>query len=132
MIPPRRELPKSWKGLKRYTFDLSFLSPNDPSACPTPKTEILQYLGVQAPGGRESGSSRIIDFDIKFIRTALINRDSFWLWGFKDERGSDCFVSVRLTVDGENILGYDEAFRLTPEQWLVMDYYDEEDWENEE
>jgi hypothetical protein len=29
-----------------------------------------------------------------------------------------------------NILGFDEPFGLTPEQWLVMDYYD--DRENEE
>jgi len=28
------------------------------------------------------------------------------------------------------VIGYDESFGLTPEQWLVMDYHD--DWVNEE
>jgi len=132
MIPPRSELPKSWEGLKCYTFDLPFLSPNDPSCCPISLSEILEYLGVEAPGGPYSGSSRIIDFDPMFVRTALIEGDSFWLWEFKDERGSQCYVSVRQSADRENILGYEEALGLTPEQWLVMDFYDKEDWENEE
>jgi hypothetical protein len=94
--------------------------------------EILDYLDVEAPGGKESGSSRVIQFDLRFLRTALVNNSKYWLWGFKDERDSDCYVAVRQTPDGDSILGYDETFGLTPEQWMVMDYYDEEDWENEE
>lgn len=131
-IPPRNQLPKSWKGLQSYTFDLPLLSPNDPSTCPEAISDILDYLDVEAPGGSESGSENVIQFDLQFVRTALVNDDKFWLWRFKAEDGLDCYVSVRQTPDGQTILGFDEAFGLTPEQWLVLDYYDQEDWENPE
>jgi hypothetical protein len=132
MIPPRSELPKSWKGLQRLSFDFPYLAPNDPSRCPASMSRILEYLGAEAPGGRESGSSRVIEFALRFIRTALIDGTAFWMWGFKDEGGLDCYVTVRVTPDRECVTGYDEAFGLTPEQWLVMDYYCEEEWENDE
>jgi hypothetical protein len=132
MIPPRDQLPRSWKGLKGHSFEFPFLMPNDPSECPRRKSEIVEYLDVEAPGGSESGCSRVIQFDLRFIRTALVNNTKYWLWGFKDERDSDCYVAVQQTPDGDIILGYDETFGLTPEQWMVMDYYDEEDWQDEE
>ena len=47
-------------------------------------------------------------------------------------QGLDWYVAVQLTPNGKNILGYDEAFGLTSEQWIVSDYSDQEDWENEE
>jgi len=94
--------------------------------------DILEYLGVAAPGGAESGSSRVIQFDLRFIRTAQVNGCSYWIWGFKDERGSDCYVAVQLAPNGDSVLGYDETFGLSPDQWMVMDYYAEEDWEHPE
>jgi hypothetical protein len=132
MIPPRDQLPKSWKGLQRCTFDLPFLTPNDASICPVPMSAILQYLDVEAPGGSESGSSRVIQFDVRFVRTALVNSSKYWLWGFKDEDGNDCYVTVQVEPNGQEILGEDQSFGLTPERWLVLDYYGDEDWDNEE
>jgi hypothetical protein len=132
MIPLRDQLPKSWKGLKDLSFDLPLLTPNDPSGCPRSRTEILQYLDVEAPGGSESGSEAVIQFDLDFVRTALVNDSKYWLWRFKADAGLDCYVAVRETPAGDSILGFDEAFGLTPEQWLVLDYYDGEDWDNEE
>ena len=93
---------------------------------------ILEYLDVEAPGGSQSGSGRVIRFEIRFIRTAQVNGSKYWLWGFKDERDTVCYVAVQATPDGESVLGYDESFGLTPEQWLVLDYYEDEEWENEE
>jgi len=130
MVPPREQLPKSWKGLKNYTFDLPKLFPNVPWTCSRRKKEVLEYLDVEARGGSQAGSENVISFDLKFVRTAKINRSKFWLWSFKDGDGVDCFVSVQKNEAGQNILGFEEALGLTPEQWLVMEYYD--DWENEE
>ena len=95
-------------------------------------SDIQEYLGLEAPGGPESGSSRVIDFELRFIRTALINGTYFWMWGFKDERNLDSYVTVRVTPDRKCITGYDEAFGLSPEQWLVMHYYFDQAWANEE
>jgi hypothetical protein len=134
MIPPRNQLPKSWKGLKNFTFDLPLLVPNDPVSCPRTREEILEYLDVEAPGGAESGAENIVPFELKFIRTAQVNESKYWLWSFKGDEGLDCYVAVQ-QVHGQSILGFDETFGLTPEQWLVMDYYDHEgeaEWENEE
>ena len=91
---------------------------------------MLEYLNVETPGGSESGSENVIEFDLKFVRTAKVNGSKYWLWAFIDSYGTDCFVAVQKNEAGQNILGYDESFGLTPEQWLVMDYYD--DWDNEE
>ena len=131
MIPPRSQLPKSWKKLKSYTFDLPFLAPNDPSSCPRSLKDILEYLDVEAPGGSQAGSENVVPFDLYFIRTALVNGSKYWIWGFKGEDDLDCYVAVQQT-QRESILGFDEAFGLTPEQWLVLDYYGDEEWENEE
>ena len=132
MIPPREQLPKSWQGLRSYDFKLPLLVPNDESLCPVRMREILEYLDVEAPGGSESGSSTVIDFELRFIRTALVNGSRYWLWGLKDEDGTDCYVAVQLRPNGQQVLGYDEGFGLTPEQWLVLEYYGDEEWENEE
>ena len=132
MIPPRDQLPKSWKGLKRFTFELPLLSPNDPSLCPRSPSDILEYLDVEAPGGSQSGSENVMQFDLQFLRTALVNDSKYWLWLFKADGDLDCYVAVQQTASGDSILGFDETFGLAPEQWMVMDYYDQEDWENEE
>src|ERR1700704_4283764 len=129
MIPPRDRLPKSWRGLARLTLDLPRLAPDTPATCPRTEREILEYLDVEAPGGSESGSERVIQFELHFIRTALVNSSRYWIWGFKDERDTDCYVAVQGLPDGDSMLGYDESFGLSPEQWLVLDYYGEEDWE---
>src|SRR5436190_19756755 len=123
MIPPRDQLPKSWKGLQRLSFAFPFLTPNDPSRCPASMSWILQYLGVEAPGGPDSGSTRVVSFDLKFIRTALINDTMFWMWGFKDECGLESYVTACVITNRKCILTYDEALCLTPVQCHVMDYY---------
>ncbi len=130
MIPPRAQLPSSWKGLKDYTFDLPYLSPNDPSHCPIPMAEILEYLDVEAPGGSLSGSEDVMEFALQFVRTALVNNSKYWIWRFEADDNLDCYVAARQEVRGDTILGFDETFGLTPEQWLVLDYYNDEDWEN--
>src|SRR5437588_12065850 len=118
MIPPRSQLPKSWKGLKKYTFDLPVLAPNDSSTCPRTRANILEYRGVEAPGGAQAGSGKIVRFELKFLRTALVNESKYWIWGFKADNDLDCYVAVQQT-QRQDILGFDETFGLTPEQWLV-------------
>ena len=132
MIPLRDQLPKSWKGLKNLSFDLPLLTPNDPSGCPRSRKEILAYLDVEAGGGSESGSEAGTQFDLHFVRTALVNDRKYWLWRFKAAADLDCYVAVQETPTRDSILGFDEAFGLTPEQWLVLDYYGDRDWDNEE
>jgi hypothetical protein len=132
MIPPRDQLPKSWKGLQSYSLDFPFLTPNDPSTCPRTTAEILEYLDVEAPGGSQSGSENVIEFDLQFVRTALVNECKCWLWRFKADEDLDCYAAVQLRPNGDTVLGFEESFGLTPEQWLVLDYYGDEDWENPE
>jgi len=96
--------------------------------------DILEYLDVEAPGGSQAGSGNVVPFELKFIRTALVNESKYWIWSFKADNGLDCYVAVQETQE-ESMLAFDETFGLTPEQWIVMDYYDhegEEEWKNEE
>src|SRR5258708_25717728 len=97
MIPPRSQLPKSWKKLKNYTFDLPFLAPNDPSSCPRSLKDILEYLAVEAPGGSQAGSENVVPFDLYFIRTALGSGGTSCLWGLQGTACLDGALAVQHT-----------------------------------
>ena len=109
-------------------FALPKLFPNVSWTCPRRKCDLLDYLADEAPGGELAGGESVIEFQLRFVRTAKFNNCKFWLWEFLDEDGDKCYVCVRVDQYGRSVLGYDESFGLAPEQWLVMDYFD--DWEN--
>jgi hypothetical protein len=123
-IPRREELPEDFYELKSVAVELPRLSPDLPANCPVTMNEILEYLGQEAPGGAESGSQEVIEFQLEFLRTALIEATQYWIWRFADLEGTECYVTVALRPDRNTVTGYDESFGFTPEQFILADYYD--------
>lgn len=63
-----------------------------------------------------------------FLRTARIGEASYWLWSYTESDGVVCFVTCRQNDDGSNMLSLAEPNGLSPEQYLLADYYDEIYW----
>ena len=86
--------------------------------------EIIEYLDCEAPGGKNAGGEMIIDFELKFLRTALVNDTKYWIWSFFDEDDIECYVTIAMVPGGPKFLGYNDSFGLTPEQFIITDYFD--------
>jgi hypothetical protein len=123
-IPRREDLPEDFYALRNVTVSFPRLDPDLAETSPTSLSEILEYLGWEAPGGENAGGDRIIQFQLEFIRTALVEKTKYWIWRFFDERGTECYVTVALTPRNDTITGYDESFGFTPEQFILADYYE--------
>ena len=110
--------------MRNVTVSLPRLSPDSPATCPVPMKDILEYLGYEAPGGEHSGSSEVIELRPDFVRTALVEKTKYWIWKFTDADGRESYVTVAVDAHGEEVIGYDESFGFTPEQFILADYYD--------
>jgi hypothetical protein len=90
---------------------LARLSPDIPDYCPVTTNDILDYLIKVLP----AEISLKVD-DLKFIRTARVCKESYWVWEFIGGSGTGCFVSV----DGMGVIRHSEhSGDLTVEQYLV-------------
>jgi hypothetical protein len=123
-IPSRAELPKDFYELKNVAVEFPRLSPDNAASCPVTMRGVLDYLHYEAPGGEESGSSEVMEFQPEFLRTALVEQTKYWIWRFADVDGNDCYVTVSLSCQGECVTGYDESFGFSPEQFILADYYE--------
>ena len=110
--------------MRNIAVELPRLSPDSPATCPVPMPQILEYLGYDAPGGENSGSDEVIDFQLEFVRTAQVEATRYWMWRFTDSRGSECYVLIELRSNSQTVTGYDESFGLTPEQCILGVHYD--------
>jgi hypothetical protein len=86
--------------------------------------DILEHLSYEAPGGEHSGSDEVVEFQLEFLRTALVEASRYWIWRFTDADGTECYATVQLRPDHKAVTGYDESFGFTPEQFIIADYYD--------
>lgn len=120
----RQDLPEDFYEIRNVAVELPRLSPDSAATCPLPMKDILAYLGQEAPGGEVSGSEKVIEFQLEFLRTALVEASRYWIWRFTDVEGTECYVTVELRPDRRTVTGYDESFGFTPEQFIIADYYD--------
>ncbi len=124
LVPRREELPEDFYELRKVPIELPRLPGDSAASCPAPMEEILEYLRDEAPGGKHLGSKQAIAFELHFVRTALVDTTNYWIWRFTDPEGRESYVTVALSPSGEQIIGYDESFGFTPEQFILADYYD--------
>ncbi len=123
-IPKRENWPEDIEEMRNIAVELPRLSPDSPANCPVPMSEILEYLGQEAPGGADSGSDEVIDFQLEFMRTAMVKAKRYWLWRFADVEDTECYVLVELSSNRQTVTGYDESFGLTPEQFILAAHYE--------
>lgn len=120
----REDFPAKFEDLNKTSVSLPYAEGESESTCPVPKKDIIEYLDWEAPGGKNAGGEMVIDFELKFLRTALVNETKYWIWSFLDENDTKCYATVALYENGPTCTGYGESFGLTPEQFIIADYFE--------
>lgn len=120
---PRADLPEDaskWQSV-RVHFDR--LGEDSPVSCPNSEDEVFEY--VQAESGDSTAANRV---RLEFIRTAAVAEAKYWMWSYREEDGRLIYVVFRSDPDGSGVVGLSETNGLSPEQYLLADYYDEIYW----
>lgn len=120
---PRAELPEDASEWQSVRVDFKRLTADTPASCPTSEDEVFEY--VQAESGDSAGADRA---RLQFIRTAEVAEAKYWMWGYREDDGQLIYVVLRSNPDGSGVLGLSEPNGLSPEQYLLADYYEEIYW----
>jgi len=119
----RKNFPSKLDKVRGTHILLPFADEDTEASCPVSIKEILEYLDYEAPGGKFAGGVTTIDFELKFLRMAVVKNTKYWIWSFLDENDTECYVTVLLGPDGKPCIGYSETLGLTPEQSIMAAYW---------
>lgn len=119
----REKLPEDaadWSDL-----DVSFepLPDNTVGSCPESEDRIFEYVCQESADTDASERSRF-----RFIRTAQVGDAQFWLWEYEESDGMVVYVTFQARNDETSLLGLAESNGLSPEQFMLAEYYDEIYW----
>jgi hypothetical protein len=123
MLPLRNELPDDPTDWTNVDVSFARLETDTAGSCPASLEQIMRY--VQAESG---DTDRAQPDRLTFLRTALVQDTKYWLWNYEEKDGTACFVVFRARKGGSTYLGLTETRGLSPEQYLLADYYDEVYW----
>jgi hypothetical protein len=123
MIPPRTELPEDAAEWTTVTVSFPHLEHDTAESCPESLDEIMRYVRAESGDTDRADANRL-----RFLRTALVGKDTYWLWGYEEEDAARCFVAFRIKEDGSACLGLSQTNGFSPDQYLLADYYDEVYW----
>jgi len=103
-----------WEDILPYDIVIKDCCGEGYSTCPVSIEEIQDYIKV------EDSLTRKVK--LHFVRTACMNGIVYWLWKYRSG-GITSYLSVIREPDGQITMGTEDANNLTPEQFLVCDYY---------
>ena len=101
----RGQLPKNNADLVKVDVEFPRLQPDTVAACPVSIEEVVEYLRAESPDGEAVHSQQL-----RFIRTAQVAEQKYWIWSFRESDGSDCYVTVSVGPDGGSCIGYEENY----------------------
>lgn len=99
------------------------LSPNTEESCPLALSEIIQYVQMEPADAEEATKERL-----QFVRTAQIADEKYWLWTYTEADGDTCYVFFKQEANGNTLLGLTSSEGLSPEWYLLAEYYDMVYW----
>jgi hypothetical protein len=99
------------------------LNEDTADACPASLAELMDYVRMESGDTADAETERLT-----FLRTAKIGKSSYWLWTYTEKGGDSNYVVFRENPDGSTELGLSGPNGLSPEQYLLADYYDEVYW----
>ena len=118
-VIPLDQMPKDKENLAKISVEFPHLDPNTPRHCPVPMDHIQDYLKLE-DADRGSVETR----ELRFIRTALVERTQYWIWDYRESDGAHCYVTVSQSPEGHTCLGTrGDWLGLTPEQFILGDYH---------
>ena len=119
----RDKLPEDavdWKGV---TVDFPRLADDTEESCPESRSEIMGYVRMESADAVDATEE-----SLKFHRTALVGKDKCWLWIHTESDGEVCYVTFWKKSNGGTLLGLSGANGLSPEQYMLAEYYEEVYW----
>jgi len=120
---PRDQLPEDAEDWKDVNIHFSFLPKNAEESCPASREEIMEYVQMES-GDTDDASEE----SLSFVRTALVEKNECWLWKYVESDGEIRYVTFWKMASEETILGLSSANGLSPEQFILAEYYDEVYW----
>jgi hypothetical protein len=118
----REKLPDDAADWADVTVAFPRLTRDAPSSCPCSSEEVFAYVQKESADLENADPSRLV-----FVRTALVADAQYWLWSYAEADGEDLFVTCRVDSDGAT-LGLASPNGLSPEQFILAEYYDEVYW----
>ena len=119
----RSELPEDVEDWKDVEVDFPRLSPDSPENCPATESEIMEYVRMESADLDDASQESLV-----FVRTALVGEDECWLWTYTESDGQIAYVTYRRRSQAPEVLGLTDANGLSPEQFMLAEYYDEVYW----
>ncbi len=83
----------------------------------------MEYVRMESADLDESKEE-----SLQFVRTAQVAEEKHWLWTYTESDGQVCYVLLTDRPDGSGCLGLSEPNGLSPEQYMLAEYYDEIYW----
>jgi len=113
------DMPEDNRDLVKLEVSFPYLPNNTATSCPVPMDDILDYLAVES-----ADVTRPRAEDLKFVRTAQVAEEQYWVWQFTESDGAKCYVTVSVSPEGTACIGYNADYHgLTPEQYMLGDYH---------
>ena len=118
----RDDFPDDIRRLRELDIDLPDAVGHSESTCPLPIDELFAHLTSRcSSSGCEAGKVHA-GYDLRFMRTAELNKTVYWIWFFTDEEGAESFI---LVGSGEKkTLEHDETIGMSAEQIIVAHHFD--------
>ncbi len=123
MVIAREDLPEDAKDWTEISVSLPFLEDNSPASSPRSEDEIFNYVNMESADCGSADRGRL-----KFIRTAGIEDNKFWLWEYTEKDDEPTFVCLKVEKDGTSLLGLASPNGLSYEQYLLAEHYEEIYW----
>ena len=119
----RDELPEDAAEWTHVAISFERLAGDSAESCPTSENEVFEYVQMESADTDAADRTRL-----RFVRTAHVAEAEYWMWEYAEEDGQVCYVVLRRNLDGSTVLGLSEPNGLSPEQYLLADYYEEIYW----
>jgi hypothetical protein len=89
------------------------LTPDNADHCPCPIEEIQDYLRL------EDGDGDAHDRQLTFVRTARAFDSDYWVWEYRLESGTPCYVTVERSADGIMTCMDWNTRHFSPEEYII-------------
>jgi hypothetical protein len=119
----RKDLPEDAADWTNVSVDFERLEPDDASACPCPMEEIVEYIRDESADLDDAREEQV-----QFLRTAQIGKVKYWIWRYTESDGEACYLTVSDAPGGISNMGLSAANGLSPEQYMLADYFEEIYW----
>jgi hypothetical protein len=117
------QLPENVDEWVSVVVDFPRLTDDSASSCPLSEGDIFDYVRDESADQENADKKRF-----RFVRTALIRAERFWIWEYLELDDEVTYVWVQLRAGGGTLLSLNSTLGLNREQFLLAAYHDRINW----